>query len=266
MNALHIYGILLKNILLIKRSFPRLTGFFLWITFELFLWGFITFWLQDVAGDSAGVNFALLLVGALIFWDIFHRAAQSFSFAFLEDIWARNVINIFASPLSRSEMIMGFVLLSIVQATISFIYISLLAFVLYALNIWTLGLYAIPLFLNLLFFGWTIGLIIISILLRFGPSAEMFGFFIPFALLPFSAVYNPVSALPLFMQTIVQFVPPAHLFEGMRMIFLEGVFPASHLFWATGLNVVYFILALLLFGWMVKIARKRGFIARLVTD
>ncbi|MDP4007403.1 MAG: hypothetical protein Q8P55_02295 [bacterium] len=266
MNTLHIYGILLKNILLIRRSFPRLAGFFLWITFELFLWGFITFWLQDVTGDSAEINFALLLITALIFWDIFHRAAQSFSFAFLEDIWARNVINVFASPVSRGEMIMGFVLLSLVQATISFVYITILAILLYALNIWELGFYAIPLFINLLFFGWTIGLVIISVLLRFGPSAEMFAFFIPFALLPFSAVYNPVSALPLFMQNIVQFISPAHLFEGMRMIFLEGVFPTSHIIWATGLNIVYFGLALLLFSWMVKVARKNGFIARLVTD
>lgn len=265
MNASHIWGILLKNILLIKGSFPRLSGMFIWITFELFLWGFVTSWLNQAA-PGAGVDFALVLLSALIFWDIFQRGQHSFSFAFLEDIWARNIINVFAAPLKLRELLAGFVLVGALQAFIAFIYISLLALLLFALNVWTLGFAVIPLFLNLLFFGWVMGLFTIGILLRFGPSAEMFAFFIPFALLPFAAVFNPVSALPEFMQQISLLLPPAHLFEGMRTVLLEGTLPWSNILSATLLNMFYFALGLAFFSWMLRLAKKRGLIARLVTD
>lgn len=85
--------------------------------------------------------------------------------------------NVFAAPLKLWEILAGFILLGALQASIAFAYISLLAALLFALNVWTLGFHLIPLFLNLLFFGWVIGLFTIGILLRFGPSAEMFAFF-----------------------------------------------------------------------------------------
>lgn len=98
------------------------------------------------------------------------------------------------------------------------------------------------------------------------PSMEIFAFFVPFVLLPFSAVYYPVSVLPDFIQQIAFFLPTMHLFEGMRAIFAQEAFPLAHALWATGLNVVYFILGLAFFAWMIRVARKKGLIARLLQD
>src|SRR3989344_4639670 len=99
MNHLHILGIFLKNIFLTRRSFPRLLSQFYWVTVELFFWGFITVWLNQVADQNNKVGWALVILSALIFWNMFIRAQQSFTISFLEDIWSRNIVNLFASPL-----------------------------------------------------------------------------------------------------------------------------------------------------------------------
>jgi hypothetical protein len=42
MNLLHVFGIFYRNVILIRRSVPKLFALFGFITVELFLWGFIT--------------------------------------------------------------------------------------------------------------------------------------------------------------------------------------------------------------------------------
>jgi len=266
MNPLHIYGIFLRNIILIRRSVGRIFGLFFFSTFELFLWGFMTLWLRDLAGKDPRVDFVFLLLTGLIFWHLFIRAQQSFSISFLEDVWSRNIMNFFATPVTRKEFIAGLALISIVQGFLSFFYITLLATVFYALNIWTLGFYVVPFFVNIFVFGWALGLIAIGLLLRFGPAFEILAFFIPMVFLPFSAVYYPVSVLPDGIQQIAFFLPTMHLFEGMRAIFAQETFPLVHALWATGLNIVYFICGLGFFAWMIRVARKKGLIARLLQD
>ena len=266
MNLLHVYGIFLRNIILIRRSVGRMFGLFFFATFELFLWGFMTFYLRDLAGEDTAVNFVFLLLTGLIFWHLFIRAQQSFSISFLEDVWTRNVMNFFATPVRRKEFIAGLAAISIAQGLLSFLYISILAAFLYALNIWTLGFYMIPFFVNIFVFGWALGLIAIGLLLRFGPSFEILAFFIPMMFLPFSAVYYPVSVFPEFIQQAAFFLPTMHLFEGMRQVLMQETFPLSNALWATGLNIFYFALGLAFFLWMVRVARKKGLIARLLQD
>lgn len=241
-------------------------GLFFFSTFELFLWGFMTFWLRDIAGQNARINFVFLLLTGLIFWHLFIRAQQSFSISFLEDVWSRNIMNFFATPVTRREFIAGLACISIVQGLLSFCYITLLATLFYALDIWTLGFYMIPFFVDIFVFGWALGLLAIGLLLRFGPSVEILAFFIPMVFLPFSAVYYPVSVFPDAIQQIAFFLPTMHLFEGMRAILAQETFPLAHALWATGLNVLYFLLGLAFFAWMIKVAREKGLIARLLQD
>lgn len=266
MNILHIYGIFLRNFILIRRSVPKLFGMFGFVTFELFMWGFLTMWVSSLAETSTELNIAMTILTALIFWHIFMRSQQSFSISFLEDIWSRNIVNLFASPVTTREFVSGLALLSIVQGAIAFIYISSLAFILYSLEIWALGLYMIPFFIGILMFGWALGLFTIGLVIRFGPSAEILAFFLPFAFLPFSAVYYPVDVLPQFLQTVSNFLPTRHLFEGMRTIMSDGTFPKEAAILGLGLDVLYFLLGLGFLWWMMSYAKKNGLIARLLTD
>ncbi len=64
------------------------------------LWGFISRYLNTVA--SPGFNFVPALLGAVLLWDFFMRVMQGVTTAFLEDVWSRNFLNFFATPLAVS--------------------------------------------------------------------------------------------------------------------------------------------------------------------
>lgn len=266
MNRLHILGIFYRNIVLIRRSVPKLFGLFGFVTVALFLWGFLTLWVQTLAPDDTATDFILVILSAFIFWSLFDLSQRSFGISFLEEVWSRNIINLFASPVKLSEMVVGFILVGVVQALLAFFYVTTLAFLLYALNIWNLGLYIIPFFINILVFGWALGIVTIGLVVRFGPSADILAFFIPFLVLPFSAVYYPVSVFPPVLQKLTFVLPTRHMFEGMRTAITEGVMPLDNVFWATVLNLVFVVLAFLFLYWMLRLARIKGYLSRLVHD
>lgn len=266
MNLLHILGIFYRNAILIRRSVPKLFSLFGFITVELLLWGFITLWVQTIASDDGRTDFILFILSAFIFWSMFDLSQRSFGISFLEEVWSRNVINLFASPVKLIELVVGFALVGIVQALLAFCYVAPLAFVLYALKIWDLGLYIIPFFMNVLVFGWVLGIVSIGMVVRFGPSADILAFFIPFLLLPFSAVYYPVSVFPPSLRKATFILPTRHMFEGMRTAIVEGIVPLDNVLWASVLNVICVILAFLFLYWMLRLARKRGYLSRLVQD
>jgi ABC-2 type transport system permease protein len=266
MNLLHIFGIFYRNAILIRRSVPKLLALFGFITVELFLWGFLTLWVQTIGPSDAKLDFMLLILSAFIFWSIFELSQRSFSVSFLEDVWSRNIINTFAAPVKLSELVMGFALVGVVQTLLAFFYITPIAFLLYALNIWSMGLYIIPFFVNVLVSGWGIGVVAIGLVVRFGPSADILAFFIPFLLLPFSAVYYPVSVFPPLLQEITFILPTRHIFEGMRTAITEGLIPYDSIVWASTLNIIFVVLGFLFLHWMLRLARSRGYLSRLVQD
>jgi ABC-2 type transport system permease protein len=236
------------------------------ITVELFLWGFITLWVQTLGPDDAQSNFMLLILSAFIFWSMFWLSQRAFSLSFLEDVWSRNIINLFASPLKVREMVLGFILVGVTEALLAFFYIVPIAFLVYSLRIWDMGLYIVPFFMNILIFGWGLGVLTIGLVVRFGPSADILAFFIPFLLLPFSAVYYPISIFPSVLQEITFILPTRHMFEGMRIAITQGVISHESLLWATVLNMVYLVLGYLFLHRMIKLARAKGYLSRLVQD
>ena len=78
---------------------------FAWVAVDIVLWGFITRYLNTIA--SPGFNFVPVLLGAVLMWDFFTRVMQGVTMAFFEDVWSRNFLNIFASPLSIPEYLAG---------------------------------------------------------------------------------------------------------------------------------------------------------------
>lgn len=266
MNSLHIIGIFLRHFYLLRHSFSRVLGVFYWITLELFLWGFITVWLQGIAKPDLQVKLVMGLMGGLIFWHIFYKAQQAVAVSFLEELWSRNVLNIFAAPIKPKEFIAGLMLVSILDAAFSFLLMAVLAGLLYAFHIFAFGFYILPFFVNALVFGWVLGFITIGFLIRFGQGIEMLAWSLPVLFQPFSAVFYPITVLPVIFQKIALFVPTSHLFEGMRLILQKHVFPTEDVIWASALNIVYIVGGMALFYWMLHSARKKGTLSRMVSE
>ena len=86
----------------------------------------------------------------------------------------------------------------------------------------------------------------------------MVAWIVVFMLAPVSAVYYPVSVLPVWLQPVSLALPSAHVFEGMRALVFEGVLRWDHLAWAVGLNVVYMAGGIAVFLYAFHQARVRG--------
>jgi ABC-2 type transport system permease protein len=129
-----------------------------------------------------------------------------------------------------------------------------------------MGLYIIPLFINIFIFGWVLGVVTIGVVVCFGPAADILSFFILFLPLPFSAVYYPISIFPPLLQKLIFILPTRHMFEGMRTAIIEGVILLNSVFWVSAPNLICVLLGLLSFYWMFRLARIKGYLSRLVQD
>lgn len=231
-----------------------------WPSVELILWGFLSMYLEKIQGDMA--NAATFLLGAVILWNVFRRSQQDVTIAFLEDIWYRNLLNLFVSPLKISEYLIGGVVVAIIKNMFVLVYMSILAFLFYQFKIFSLGFSLIPFFLNLLLFGWAVGIFISAIIFRYGTETQILAFSLAFLLQPISAVFYPLSVLPPVLQRIAEFLPLTHVFEGMRGVLAQSIFSWPHFWYATVLNIIYMLLALLFYAHLFKKVRQLGLISK----
>ncbi|MDO8563917.1 MAG: ABC transporter permease [Nanoarchaeota archaeon] len=256
-----INALLIRHLYLYKRSVPRLMDIMFWPVMTLILWGFISKYLEH--SNLSGLNIITVLLGAVILWEILSESQHSLSVAFLEEVWEKNLINIFVTPLKLSEFVISTALLGFVRVFLVTIMLSTIAFFSYTFNIFDLGFYIIPFAINLLLFGWILGLFIVAIILRFGTSAQILAFGIMFLIQPFTAVFYPVSILPTFARYISLALPSTHVFEGMRAVIATGEFSINLFLIGLGLNIIYLILALWFFYRMFAHIKNQGKLMKL---
>src|ERR1700683_4200591 len=108
MSCRHIAAVFLRQYYLMKGSLSRMLPLFAWVAIDMVLWGFITRYLNSIT--TSGINFVPTFLGAVLLWDFFTRVMQGVTMTFFEDVWTRNFLNIFATPLLISEYITGLVL------------------------------------------------------------------------------------------------------------------------------------------------------------
>lgn len=254
--ASRILGLVRRHFYIIRRSVPRIIEMIYWPTLQIVLWGFIS---SYVATESSGAMLAAgILLGGAMLWDMLFRANVTFAVGFIEEIWSRNLGHLYVSPLRPWEHVAALMAVSLIRTLLGAVPAVILAIVLYAFNIFSVGLPLVALFLNLMITGWALGLLVCSLILRYGISAEILAWALIFLLAPFSAVYYPVSILPEWLQAFALALPSTHVFEGMREALVEGSMAWSHMAWALGLNGVMIALFGGLFAAMLRQARRRG--------
>ena len=260
MNVGRISAMIARHLFLYRRSFPRLLEIFYWPLLDLVVWGFITIYLaQEGKGMHGAVTFFL---GALIFWDILFRAQQGITISFLEEIWSRNLMNLFASPLTAGEFLAATMAMSVFKVAAVSIIMAFAALLFYSYNVFIMGLTLIPFVLNLIAAGWLIGILTMSVIMRFGQQAEVLAWGLVFLFQPISCVFYPMSVLPPWLTPLALANPAAHVFEGMRGVLLDHTVPLAHLGWATGLNVLYLLLMIALYQYTFSVCKDRGMLVR----
>ena len=129
---------------------------------------------------------------------------------------------------------------------------------LFGVSILKLGAPLFLLFLSLYIFGTTLGILVTSGLLRFGPAFENTAWSSLFLLAPLGCVYYPLSILPEWLQLIAKFLPLVYIFEEARSILINNAVDYTNIINALLLNLVYFILSIMIFYYSFYGARKKG--------
>ena len=123
-----VLGLLLRYLYLYRRSLARAMEIFFWPVMDLLVWGFLSAYLQKVAAPGA-VSY---LLGAMILWDLLYRCQQAITLAFTEDIWTRNILNVFVTPVRTSELLLATSLLGVIKSLTPAVLLVGLAYGLYS--------------------------------------------------------------------------------------------------------------------------------------
>ena len=260
MRLTPISAIVLRQLYLLRGGPTRVLSLVIWVAIDIILWGFMTKYLNSVT--AAGFDFVPVLLGAVLMWDFFTRVMFGVTMAFFEDVWSRNFLNVFGSPISITEYLAGLVSSSIITSTIGLLVMLALATALFGLSFVLYGGLLVPFLMVLFLFGITLGIVGSSFVLRYGPSAEWFVWPIPAILSPFAGVFYPVSTMPAWVQWIAHLLPPVYVFEGMRAIVTGGAMSLMSLVIGGALAVFYLFAASVLFTRVYRKAVRTGLIAR----
>ena len=198
------------------------------------------------------------MVSVVLIWDTLFRSHISYTLSFLEEMWSRNLGNLFVSPLRPWELMVGLAFISLIRTLIGMVPAALLAIPFFGVSVFEMGFPLFAFFFNLILTGWAISQAVTGILLRYGLGAESLTWMLPFLLAPFSCIYYPLETLPEWMQVIAQYLSTTYVFEGMRALILEGEWMPELLGKALLLNMIYFIIGLGVFCCSLRSARKRG--------
>jgi ABC-2 type transport system permease protein len=255
-----IASIVLRQFYLMRGSPARILPLFAWAAIDIVLWGFISRYLNSFA--PGGMDFIPQLLGAVLFWDFFSRVMLGVTTAFFEDVWSRNFLNLFASPLSISEYVTGLVVTGVMTSAIGLVAMLALATTVFGLPVFSLGVQLVPLLLVLFLFGIALGVVASAVVLRFGPASEWLVWPIPALLSPFAGVFYPVSTLPIWMQWVSHLLPPSYVFEALRATLAGHPGSGGSQLWAAALAVLQVVLASWLFTAIYRKAVRSGLLAR----
>ena len=260
MNLSRVGAIVLRLMYLYRSSPQRVFPIFVWVVVDILLWGFLTRYLNAVS--RAEFNFVPALLGAALLWDFLTRVMQGVTMPIFEDVWSRNFLNFFATPLRTSEYLVGLVAAAVVTSSLSLITMFAFAELAFGLSFFTFGVALAPFLMVLFLTGIALGVTASAVILRLGPASEWLIWPIPMLMSPFAGVFYPVAILPGWMQAIAMVLPPSHVFEGMRAIVAGKPAPWDRLMLGGGLALIYLVLACLFFFDVYRTVIRNGLIAR----
>jgi len=260
MNLNRMSAIVIRHFYLVSGSPARVLPLFAWVAIDMVLWGFITKYLNSVT--AAGFDFVPVFLGAVLLWDFFTRVMHGVTMAFMEDVWSRNFLNIFATPLLISEYVSGLVVSSIGTSAVGLFVMIILASTIFGLSFIAYGVALIPFLLVLFLFGIALGILGAAIVLRFGPASEWFIWPVPALVSPFAGVFYPITTLPRWMQYICRALPPSYVFENVRAIVAGHAVSVPALTAGVALAVFDVVFACWIFARVYKHSVRTGLIAR----
>ena len=238
-------------------SMPRLISIFYWPTVQILFWGFFTNYFYQINEFNIWSSLNVIL-SAVVLWDVLFRSQLGLSMSFFEELWSRNLPNLFITPIKDHEIIIGLLMISFLRTILGLTPAIFFANYFFNFHLFELGLYLIFFFFNLTLIGWSIGLFVSALVLRYGQSFEELAWAIIFIVLPFSCVYYPLSSLPEVMQTFSGIFPTTLIFEEMRSLIFNSHMNHVNLIKIFFINIFLLLMSSFFFLYILRVVRKKG--------
>lgn len=246
-----------RHAIQLVKDIGRLLSAFYWPFLDIVLWGFTATWMQSSA-EQAGL-LVLLTIASAVYWQVAVRANLDVSISLLEEMWARNVTNLFASPLALSEWICAAFLLGLTMAGVMSAFCMAVAWVVYGVNLFAYWWIALCMTLLLYVGGIWIGFLAAGLLIRFGGERmQTLVFVLGWFFTPLAGVYYDIAVMPVWVQRVAQALPMMYAFGGMRHALATGLFPTQQWLTSLYLCLLYGAAAVLFFIAMFYLSKQRG--------
>ena len=255
MNIQRIYAIILRHSIPTFRDAMRIADAFYWPLIDITMFGFIAIWTQEKMLSS---SFMIGLLTCIACWYLVQRSGLEIGRNLLIEIWDGNLTNLFATPLSLSELMAALMSLGFIQAIVTFVYSLTIIWIFYAQNVFLIIPSLLPFIILFICSGWIIGFIVASIIFLFGRTIDTFAWAVLWFFAIICGAFNPVKFYPLWLQQISYLLPLTYLFEGVREMILYNNSPTPYLRTASVLTIIYFVLTYGLLTWAFSKSRKKG--------
>ncbi len=206
---------------------------------------------------------ATAIITGLIFWEVMRVLQYSISVGMMWDVWSKSFSTLFVSPLTMPEFIAGQTIGGVMKAAFVFALLSFLAWILFGLNPFGLGMMLVPYTLMLILFGVSMGLFVLGMIVRFGTDIQSLSWSLIYLYQPISAVIYPLEALPPSVRWVAYASPMTYVMEAVRAQLSTGRLAWDLLAMSLIVNMIYLVLTTALFAWAIKWSKQTGAFARL---
>lgn len=226
---------------------------------QMFVFSFIAVAFSGTSNELYG---AYIVVG-MILWNIVWSAEYAVTIGVLWEIWSHSLSTLFISPLTLEEFLVGQAVSSFFKAVTSVLVTATIGAAVFHFSLLTLSWPLVIYFIELFVFGIAAGMIVLSLILRWGTDVQSLAWSLVFLVQPFGAVFYPVEVLPLQIRWIAFGVPTTYIFETIRRQLVDGSINTHYLLIGTVLNIIYLILSYLLLRSTFAASKKSGALARM---
>ncbi len=256
-----VWAVVLRHVRMWKRDPNYILGGFYWPFLDILIWGFVGAWIQrSQIGHFSNYESVALL--AILLWQVIGRGCNIISISLCEELWSRNIVNVFSLPLRISEWMLGIILFNALMMFILFLFCTGVIYFFYNVSLWyivsTFFMFMPPLFLSSIWIGFTC----LQIIITLGRRGAEFGFIIGWFFMPFSGAFYPLEVLPSWAQTFSKLLPMSYVFQGMRAYLMHQQDPTPYLIKGYALSLVFATYSALLFIYCFNKSRQKG-LARL---
>ena len=229
-----------------------------WPLMGVFTVGLLTRFLE--LGEGA---VAFVLIG-IVAMNTVQIAQLDVSYSLLYDVWSKSIKHEFIAPINLVHVILGSGVVGLVRGTVIFIVMLGLSVLAFDMDLSRQGWPSLGVFLGGLFLTALLeGVVVLILVLQFGPQAEIGAWTISYLVLMLSGLYYPVTLLPAGMQTVARCIPLTYFLEYFRHFYGFPLSTSQPLWYGFGLSLGYLVVGYGLMAMSLRRARKRGTLLKL---